>query len=42
MATLWEYISAGVVEYTYFKGWHHHSTFPGTMQHWAYNSCIHK
>jgi hypothetical protein len=44
-SSLWEYISSGIVEYSFFKGWQYgerakQESFNGTMQYWAYNDCI--
>ena len=38
---LWPYVEAGVVEYSYFKGWHTRAKpgFAETPQYWAYEDC---
>jgi hypothetical protein len=38
---LWPYVEAGVVEYSYFKGWHTRQgpSFVETPQFWAYEDC---
>ena len=45
MDVLWPYIDAGVVEYSYFKGWQHRANptnpadFAHSRQFWAYDDC---
>ncbi len=41
MDSLWPYIEAGVVEYSYCKGWQHSTKhgFPESKQFYAYDDC---
>jgi hypothetical protein len=40
MDNLWPYIQAGIVEYTYTKGWQHsHGVFTTSRQYRAYDDC---
>jgi hypothetical protein len=39
MLSIWEYIEAGVVQYSYFGSWPLKG-FAGSTQRWAYHDCI--
>ncbi len=39
ISSMMTYVSAGLVEYNYFKGWDGKG-YKGSTQQWAYNDCL--